>query len=79
MCQKNDVDDNDNNIVYISNSVFQAKVLFYLPMHSTHFIYGYAVSNLSLRTDEVTREETIAATSLATLCKYFICTIPQTG
>ena len=32
--------------------------MFYLTMHSTHFIYGYMASDLWLRTIQIAREET---------------------
>ena len=34
------------------------KEMFYLTMHSTHFIYGYKASNIWLRTILIVREET---------------------
>ena len=34
------------------------KEMFYLMMHSTHFIYSYMVSNIWLRTILIVREET---------------------
>ena len=52
--------------------------MFYLTMHSTHFIYGYMASDIWLRTTQLAREETAAA-SWATLKGSFICIIPQTG
>ena len=38
------------------------KEMFYLTMHSTHFIYGYMVSDIWLRTIQIAKEETAAAT-----------------
>ena len=32
--------------------------MFYLTMHSTHFIYNYMVSDIGQRTTQITREET---------------------
>ena len=32
--------------------------MFYLTMHSTHFIYGYMASDIWLRTIQIVREET---------------------
>ena len=32
--------------------------MFYLTMHSTHFIYGYMASDIWLRTIQIAREET---------------------
>ena len=34
------------------------EMLFYLPMHSTHFIYGYIVLDTWQKTTEIAREET---------------------
>ena len=34
------------------------KEMFYLTMHSTHFIYGYMASDIWLRTTQIVREET---------------------
>ena len=34
------------------------KEMFYLTTHSTHFIYGYMVSGIWLRTTQIVREET---------------------
>ena len=41
--------------------------MFYLTMHSTHFIYGYMVSDVWIRTILINTKGS------------FICTIPQTG
>ena len=38
--------------------------MFYLTMHSTHFIYGYMVSDIWLRTTQIVREETRCRYSL---------------
>ena len=35
------------------------KEMFYLTTHSTHFIYGYMVSNIWLRTIQIVRKETL--------------------
>ena len=32
--------------------------MFYLTMHSTHFIYGYTVSDIWLRTIRIVKKET---------------------
>ena len=32
--------------------------MFYLTMHSTHFIYGYMASGIRQRTTQIAREET---------------------
>ena len=37
---------------------FSRKEMFYLTMHSTHFIYGYMVSDIWLRTILIVRKET---------------------
>ena len=34
------------------------KEMFYVTMHSTHFIYGYMASDIWLRTTQIAREET---------------------
>ena len=59
------------------------KEMFYLTTHSTHFIYGYMVSDIWLRTVLIVRKETRwrhmgYSFRLATRVS-FICTIPQTG
>ena len=36
--------------------------MFYLTMHSTHFIYGYMASDIWLRTTQMAREEPAGAT-----------------
>ena len=36
----------------------RGREMFYLTMHSTHFIYGYMVSDIWLRTTQIVREET---------------------
>ena len=57
--------------------------MFYLTTHSTHFIYGYMVSDIWLRTILIVRKETRCRQigySLSINSKgSFICTIPQTG
>ena len=40
--------------------------MFYLMTHSTHFIYGYKVSDIWLKTTQIARKET-----------YFLCAIQQ--
>ena len=52
------------------------KETFYLTTHSTHFIYGYMVSDIWLRTILIVRKET---RFLINSKGSFICTIPQTG
>ena len=42
------------------------KEMFYLTMHSTHFIYGYMVSDIWCRTTQTEKKPT-AATTWATL------------
>ena len=36
----------------------ERKEMFYLTMHSTHFIYGYMASDIRWRTTQIAREET---------------------
>ena len=58
------------------------KEMFYLSMHSTHFIYGYMVSDILKRTIQIAREETHChhmGYSFRLTARVFICTIPQTG
>ena len=59
------------------------KEIFYLTTHSTHFIYGYMVSDIWLRTILIVRKETrcrhIGYSYRLTARVLFICTIPQTG
>ena len=43
------------------------KEVFYLTTHSSHFIYGYMVSDIYERTTQIGREETCCATTWATL------------
>ena len=56
--------------------------MFYLTMHSTHFIYGYMASDIWLRTILIVRKESrcshIGYSYRLTAQDYFICTIPHT-
>ena len=52
------------------------KVMFYLTMHSTHFMFGYMASDIVKNHSD--SERTISVATWATLSD-FICTIPQTG
>ena len=45
---------------------YRKEEMFYLMMHSTHFIYGYMASDIWQRTIQIAREETPAATTWAT-------------
>ena len=54
--------------------------MFYLTMHSTHFIYGYMASDIWLRTILIVRKETCCCHigySFRLAAKVFICTIPD--
>ena len=57
--------------------------VFYFTMHSTHFIYGYMVSDIWLRTIQIVREEIPLPPHVLlfpiSIKGYFICTIPQRG
>ena len=53
--------DNDNDKIYNNNNNNDKegmKEMFYLTMHSTHFIYGYMASDIWLRTILIVRKET---------------------
>ena len=49
-------------IIWTINSILKStmrrKEMFYLTMHSTHFIYGYMASDIWLRTTLIVRKET---------------------
>ena len=45
-------------ILIQSLTVLTRKEMFYLTMHSTHFIYGYMASDIWLRTIRIVRKET---------------------
>ena len=51
---KNKVTDNIKSLVHRT----RRKEMFYLMMHSTHFIYGYMASDIWLRTILIVRKET---------------------
>ena len=59
------------------------KEMFYLTMHSTHFIYGYMASDIWLRTILIVRKgNPLPPHRLLFPINskvFFICTIPQTG
>ena len=59
--------------------VIREKEMFYLTMHSTHFIYGYMASYIWLRTILIVRKETRCRHISINSKGSFICTIPQTG
>ena len=52
--------------------------MFYLKMHSIHFIYKYMVSDMWQRTIQMVREETRCCHFISSKGS-FICTNPQTG
>ena len=64
-------------------SIEREREMFYLTMHSTHFIYGYMASDIWLRTILIAREETrcchIGILFPINSKGSFICTIPHTG
>ena len=45
-------------IQLLQNNIKGRKEMFYLTMHSTHFIYGYMTSDIWLRTILIVRKET---------------------
>ena len=51
------------------------KEMFYLPTHSTHFIYGYMIKDHS---DSERKHAVATWATLSSKCS-FICIIPQTG
>ena len=58
------------------------KEIFYLTMHSTHFIYGYMASDIWERTFYSERGNPLSPHGLLFPISSkgsFICTIPQTG
>ena len=62
--------------------VGEGKEMFYLTTHSTHFIYGYTVSDIWLRTIQIVRGNPLPPHRLLFSINSkgsFICTIPQTG
>ena len=46
------------NYAMVGSSVSRRKEMFYLTMHSTHFIYGYMALDIWLRTILIVRKET---------------------
>ena len=44
--------------IFVITGDFGRKEMFYLTMHSTHFIYGYMASDIWLRTILIVRKET---------------------
>ena len=55
-----DVSSKEANLCYLRNVSFpeREREMFYLTMHSTHFIYGYMASYIWLRTILIVRKET---------------------
>ena len=44
--------------VFLQTEIHERKKMFYLMMHSTHFIYGYMASDIWYMTIQIAREET---------------------
>ena len=51
-CYKTDM------VMYLTRIMWSEREMFYLIMHSTHFIYGYMASDIWLRTILIVRKET---------------------
>ena len=70
-------------MIVVAGGKRRRKELFYLTMHSTHFIYGYMASDIMVKDhfDSEKRNQLQPHKLLLMINSKgsFICTIPQTG